>query len=144
YAVHLREKGFRPATVHGHLAYLRAALRWAADQKLIAAAPKVVMPKLPRKTKVRKIVAEEFERLVALAPSVPWRAFICTAWYTYMCRFEMLDLHWRGDEGMPWVDFDRARVRIPAAYNRRPAPSGRGATPAPRTPPRTRRHPPCA
>jgi hypothetical protein len=27
YAVHLREKGFRPPTVHGHLAYLRAADR---------------------------------------------------------------------------------------------------------------------
>jgi integrase len=118
HAAHLREKGLRPATVHGHLAYLRAALRWAADQKLIPAAPKVVMPKLPRKTKVRKIVAEEFERLVAVAPDESWRAFLCTAWYTGMQRCEMLDLHWRGDEGRPWVDFDAARIRIPAASNK--------------------------
>jgi integrase len=118
YAAHVREKGFRPATVHGHLAYLRAALRWAVDQKFIPAVPKFVMPKLPKKTKVRKIVAEEFERLVAVAPDASWRAFLCTAWYSGMRRCEMLDLHWRGDEGLPWVDFDAARIRIPAEYNK--------------------------
>jgi integrase len=118
YAVHLREKGLKPPTVHGHLAYLRAALEWAADQKLVPAAPKVVMPKLARKRKIRKIVAEEFERLVAIAPSEPWRALVCTAWYTGMRRNEMLDLHWRGDEGLPWIDFDRGRIWIPAEYNK--------------------------
>jgi integrase len=118
YAAHLRERGRKPATVHGHLAFLRAALRWAAEQKLIPAPPGFVMPKLPRKAKVRKIVAEEFERLVAAAPDEPWRALIATAWYSGMRRCEMLDLHWRGDEGMPWVDFDRGRIWIPAAYNK--------------------------
>jgi integrase len=116
YTVFLREKGRKVTTISGHLAYLRAALGWAASQKLIIAAPKVVMPKLPRKQAIRKIVAEEFERLVAVAPSEPWRALICTAWYTGMRRNEMLDLHWTADEGHPWVDFDTGRIRIPAAY----------------------------
>jgi integrase len=118
YAVSRREKGFKPNTIHGHLAYLRAALNWAADQRLIPAAPKVVMPKLSKKVKIRKIVAEEFERLVAVAPTQDWRAFICTAWYTGMRRSEMLDLNWRGDEGMPWVDFSQNRIWIPAEYNK--------------------------
>ena len=30
----------------------------------------------------------------------------------------MLDLTWHGDEGMPWVDFARNRIWIPAAYNK--------------------------
>jgi integrase len=118
YATALREKGYRPATIQGHLAYLRAALRWAADQRLIPVAPKVVMPKVPKKKIIRKIVAEEFERLVAVAPDDGWAAFICTAWYTGMRRNEMLDLEWNGDGGAPWVDFGQSRIWIPAAYNK--------------------------
>jgi integrase len=118
YAVALREKGFKPATIQGHLAYLRAALRWAADQKLIPAAPKVAMPKVPKKKIIRKIVAEEFERLLAVAPDEGWAAFLQTAWFTGMRRNEMLDLTWHGDGGTPWVDFDQNRIWIPAAYNK--------------------------
>jgi integrase len=118
YATRLREEGRKPATIHGHLAYLRAALRWAADQRLIPAAPKVVMPKVPKKRIIRKIVAEEFERLVAAAPDEPWAAFIGTAWYTRMRRNEMLDLAWDGEAGAPWVDFAQRRIWIPAAYNK--------------------------
>jgi hypothetical protein len=54
YATKLREKGYSPATIYSHLAYLRAALRWAADQKLIPVAPKVMMPKLPKKKLIRR------------------------------------------------------------------------------------------
>jgi integrase len=118
YATQLREKGYKPATIQGHLAYLRAALRWAADQKLIPAAPKVVMPKLSKKKIIRKIVAEQFERLLAVAPDDHWVAFLQTAWYTGMRRNEMLDLRWNGDAGTPWVDFSQNRIWIPAAYNK--------------------------
>jgi integrase len=118
YATALREKGFKPATIQGHLAYLRAALRWAADQRIIPVAPKVVMPKVPKKKIIRKIVAEEFERLVTVAPDEGWAAFICTAWYTGMRRTEMLDLTWSGHSGAPWVDFGQARIWIPAEYNK--------------------------
>jgi integrase len=93
-------------------------LRWAADQKLISAPPKVVMPKLPRKRKIRKIVAEELERLLAAAPDEQWRSLISVAWYTGMRRNEMLDLHWRDDGGVPWIDFDLGRIRIPAEHNK--------------------------
>jgi integrase len=86
------ERGMKAATIQGHLAYLRTALRWAADQRLLPAAPKVIMPKVPKKANVRKIAAEEIERLVVLAPDEGWAAFIRTAWYTGMRRNEMLDL----------------------------------------------------
>jgi integrase len=117
YAVSLREKGYKPATIQGHLAYLRAALRWAADQKFIPMAPKVVMPKVPKKKIIRKIVAEEFERLTAKAPTAHWQAFIATAWFTGMRRNEMLDLTW-GNPDMPRIDFAENRIWIPAAYNK--------------------------
>jgi integrase len=118
YTTRLRENGYKPATIRGHLAYLRAALRWAADQKLIPAAPKVVMPKLPKKKIIRKIVAEEFERLLQFAPDDCWAAFLSTAWHTGMRRNEMLDLAWESDSGRPWVDFSQRRIWIPAAYNK--------------------------
>lgn len=114
----MRSDGRRAATIAGHMAYLRAALRWAADQKLIPAAPKIVMPKLPKKSHIRKIVAEEFERLVLTAPDELWKAFISTAWYTGMRRCEMLDMTWGRDSETPWVDFEQNRIWIPAAYNK--------------------------
>jgi integrase len=118
YVTQLREKGMKPATIHGHLAYLRAALRWAADQKLVPTAPKVVMPKVPKKWIIRKIVVEEFERLLVGAPDACWVAFLQTAWYTGMRRNEMLDLTWTGESGTPWVDFEQERIWLPAAYNK--------------------------
>jgi integrase len=118
YAVALREKGLKATTISGHLAYLRAALKWAADQKLIPAAPKVVMPKVPKTWKIRKIVLEEYERLLAAAPDETWRSLISTAWHTGMRRNELLDLRWGSDETKPWVDFAEKRIRIPAAYNK--------------------------
>ena len=58
-------------TIAGYLAHLRAALQWAADQKLIPAAPKIRKPKRVKKqgrgskAKGRPIATEEFERMLA-------------------------------------------------------------------------------
>jgi integrase len=76
------------------------------------------MPKVPKKKIIRKIVAEEFERLLLVAPDDCWEAFLQTAWFTGMRRNEMLDLVWEADSGMPWVDFGQSRIWIPAAYNK--------------------------
>jgi integrase len=118
YVVKLREAGRKPATIQGHLAYLKAALCWAADQGFIPKVPKFIMPKVPKKKHIRKIVAEQFERLLAVAPDEGWAAFMQTAWFTGMRRNEMLDLTWHGDAGTPWVDFGQSRIWIPAAYNK--------------------------
>jgi integrase len=117
YATQLRKVGFKPATIQGHLAYLRAALRWAADQKFIPAPPKVVMPRVPKKKFIRKIVDGEYRALLVKAPNAHWYAFIATAWFTGMRRNEMLDLTWENRE-VPYIDFVTRRVWIPAAYNK--------------------------
>jgi integrase len=116
YSTALREKGFKAATIQGHLAYLRAALRWAADQRIITTAPKVTMPKVPKKTNIRKIDVKEFETLRSAALG-PWRLFLSVAWHTGMRRNEMLDLTWDNQE-MPRVDFRENRIWLPAAYNK--------------------------
>jgi integrase len=117
YVVSLRERGNKAATIQGHLAYLRAALRWAADQRLIPVAPKVPQIKVPKKAHIRKIVAEQFELSMEKAPDQHWQAFIATAWYTGMRRCEMLDLTW-ADPDMPRVDFREGKIWIPAACNK--------------------------
>src|SRR5262245_21004696 len=48
YQAALRAEGRSKATIAGHLAYLRASLRWAARLGLVGQAPTVEMPKLPR------------------------------------------------------------------------------------------------
>jgi integrase len=118
YALALREDGCKPATIQGHLAYLRAALRWAVEQRFIGTAPRVSMPKVPKKKFIRKIVEAEFDRLVAAAPDQEWELFMRVAWYTGMRRNEMLDLTWHSDASTPWVDFERSRIWIPAASNK--------------------------
>jgi integrase len=118
YAAKLREAGRAPATIAGNLAYLKAALRWAADQRLLAVVPKIQMPKLAKRQVIRKITTEEFERLLAVAPSSEWAGFLATAWSTGMRRTEMLELVWQADGDRPWVDFGANRIRIPAAFNK--------------------------
>lgn len=118
YAAKLRSEKRTPATIQGHLAYLKAALKWAVEQKLLPVMPKIGMPKVPKTLTIRKITGDEFARLLGHAPDDAWAAFLSTAWYTGMRRNEMLDLVWESDSGKPWIDFAANRVRIPAAYNK--------------------------
>jgi integrase len=117
YVTRLRANGRKPATIAGHLAYLKAALRWAVGQKFLPVMPKVVMPKVPKKSIIRTVTMEEFERLLQFAPNDLWRAVLWTAWYTGMRRTELLTLTWNNG-GAPWVDFGQNRIWIPAEHNK--------------------------
>jgi integrase len=117
YSKKLRDEGKEPATIHGHLAYLRAALRWAVKKGIIPKCPHIDMPPLPDKEVIRKIVAEEFERLILKAPTEYWRVFCSVAWFTGMRRNEMLALTW-DDRSKPCIDLTAKRIHIPAAYNK--------------------------
>ncbi len=117
YVTRLRADGMRPATICGHLAYLKAALGWAAGQKLIHAVPRIEMPKVPKRRNICKITPEEFPHLLDKAPDVLWHAYIATAWYSGMRRNEMLELTWDSNEA-PHLDFRSRRIVIPAAYNK--------------------------
>ena len=98
YMAKLRARGAKPATIHGHLAYLKSALQWAVDQRFIASVPKAKMPKLERgmnRAKIQaaaRITGEEFERLLMVAPSRDWRLFLDLAWHTGMRRTEAMNV----------------------------------------------------
>ena len=85
--------------------------------KFLPEMPKVTMPRVPKKSIIRTVTKEEFERLLVACPDDHWRAFLQTAWYTGMRRTEIYDLHWQEGSG-PWVDFGQRKIWIPAAYNK--------------------------
>lgn len=94
FAKKLREEGLAAATIAAYLRYLKAALRWAEQQKIITRAPAIIMPKVPKNTSAAKIRAaarlttEEFERLLAASPNEGWRLLIALAWHCGLRREE--------------------------------------------------------
>ncbi|MBW3597693.1 MAG: site-specific integrase [Planctomycetes bacterium] len=64
----LRKAGRSEDTIKGHLAHLKAALRWAAEVGIISKPPKVRMPSRTKGggklMKGRPVTAEEFERML--------------------------------------------------------------------------------
>src|SRR4051794_25364268 len=72
----LRAEGKSEATVANYTRHLKAVLRWAHSQGLLAIVPKLTMPKRARAAKVMKgrpITTEEFERMLAIVPKVVLR-----------------------------------------------------------------------
>jgi integrase len=133
----LREEGLAESTIKGHMAHLKAALRWAADIGLIAQAPKILMPKRTGAMKGRPITAEEFERMLDkvpaglvglsafdgkqmaalkrermknLAPETldSWRFLLRGLWWSGLRLGEALALDWNDDLHL-CVDFDGRR-----------------------------------
>lgn len=113
YSSALRERGRQSATVAGSLAYLRAALRWAARQQLLPRAPHVEMPRLSRRVHIRVITDFEWGRIIAAAHG-DWPAFLWVCWHTGMRRTEATRLRWDQHGDDPWVDLSAKRIWIPA------------------------------
>ena len=137
----LRDNGLAEASIKGHLAHLKAALRWAHDQKRIAAVPKIGMPKRANGMKGRPITAEEFERMLSKVPAVvtlkpkkgekpkppaeaaellervaaTWVYLMRGLWLSGLRLGEALDLHWT-DHSKLCVDLTgrRPKLRIQA------------------------------
>jgi integrase len=102
-----------PSTVKVRLAFLRIALRWAADQGLIPKCPKFPKVKVPKK-KPQPVATEAFERLTAAAPDAPTRAFLLCCWLAGLRLSEAFALEWEPTGAAPWVDFVRERIWLPA------------------------------
>lgn len=113
YRAKLREKGYKAPTICGHLAYLKSALRWAKNQKLITEVPKFDMPKIAKgsnRVKIKaagRITGEEFERLLMKCPSDGWRVLLALAWHCGLRRNEARDV--RGEH----VDLAARQIAIP-------------------------------
>ena len=79
------KKGNQASTIKVRLQLMRTALRWAVDQKMIAACPKFPAVKVPKK-RPQPIPAESFERLYAKAPDAQTRTFLLAGWLACAAR----------------------------------------------------------
>jgi integrase len=107
--------GLAPQTIKNYLIAIKSALAWAVDQKLIAELPKFPMIKVPKK-KPQPIPAESWERLLAQAPDEFWKAYLMCGWWAGLRLSEALHLRWDRSDEFPWIDFDRDRIVLPAAF----------------------------
>jgi integrase len=107
--------GYAGITIKVTLQYLRAALRWAARQKLILQCPAFPEAKVPKK-KPQPVPAESFERLLAKAPDAQMRAFLQCGWLAGLRLAEALALEWEPAEQAPYLDLSRRRIVLLAEF----------------------------
>jgi integrase len=103
-----------PWTVKVQMNFLRAALNWAAEQKLIPACPAFPSIKVPKK-KPQPVALEAVERLLGKADEQA-RAYLLCGWLAGLRRNEALALEWEQAEDAPWLDFARRRIWLPATF----------------------------
>ena len=101
------------STIKIRLQFLRTALRWAADQKLIPAVPHFPLVKVPKK-RPQAVPAESFEKLLDKAPDDHMRAFLLCGWLAGLRLEESWGLEWEATAVAPWVDLDGDRIVLPA------------------------------
>jgi integrase len=110
--------GLAPTTIKNYMiAMKKVFFRWANEQKLIPslpAFPKILAPK----KKPQPIPAESFERLLAKAPDVHWRAFLLAGWWGGLRLSEVRELRWERCQDWPWIDFEGNRVILPAEFSK--------------------------
>jgi integrase len=105
FAAKLRKRKAKPASVARHLRHLKAALRWAERQGLLAKAPRIEMPKLPGGSAMRgrPLCLEEVEKLVTAVPKVRprdaevWQRYLWGLWWSSLRLRESLLLSWDAD-----------------------------------------------
>lgn len=137
----LRDQNRKPkpcaeSTIKGYLAYLKAALNWAKDQKLLREVPEIKSPPRAKKSakamKGRPIATEEFERVLAKVDSViglhrknlgetrseylrqaseSWKCFLRGLWVSGLRLGESLVLSWDGTAEMR-VDLSQRRPML--------------------------------
>lgn len=122
----LRSRNRTEATIAHHLRHLKATMRWAHKQGLLAVLPAFSMPKRVKGAKVmrgRPITGEEFDRMLAAVPAVvenaaapSWDFYLRGLWTSGLRLTESLLLRWDDAPGAIVVDFSgrRPMLRIPA------------------------------
>jgi integrase len=115
-----RQKGInggtmQESTIKIRLQFLRTALNWAAQQKLIPECPAFPSIKVPKR-RPQPVPVESFERLLAKAPDDNMRAFVLCGWLAGLRLNEGLSLEWEETDAAPWLDLARDRICFPAGF----------------------------
>jgi integrase len=107
--------GYLPSSIKTFLQFLHTALMWAAHQKLIPECPKFPTVKVPKK-KPSSVPAESFEKLVAKAEDEQMQTYLLCGWLGGLRLSEAIELEWEPTDKLPWVDFTRDRIWLPAEF----------------------------
>jgi integrase len=112
----LRSAGLAEETIKGHLASLKAALRWARKMKMLAEVPEIDMParaKTKKKMKGRAISGEEFDRILAAVPAIvgdqraaSWCHLLNGLFLSGLRLGEAVDLWWDRDDRLCVLEND--------------------------------------
>lgn len=101
----------KPTAIAHHLRNIKAALRWAERQGMLAKAPAIEMPKTPKGASLarsRPVTTEEYERMIAATVKVrphdapAWQRLITGVWLSGLRLGEAVSLTW--DEGPFCID----------------------------------------
>jgi integrase len=101
------------STIKIRMQFLRTALRWAASQKLIPAAPRFPGVKVPKR-RPQPVPAEAFEMMLARTDDRHLRAFLLCGWLAGLRLAEAIALEWEETDKAPWLDLAADRIRFPA------------------------------
>lgn len=100
-----RDRKASDGTVHTELGYLRTALKWAEDHRLIIKAPRIWKPEKPR-PRTRYLSRQDAERLLASAQMPHMQLFITLALTTAGRMGAILALTWDR------VNFERGIIQL--------------------------------
>jgi integrase len=107
--------GMQPATMKVYLQFLRTALRWAVQQKMMPSVPGFPAIKVPKR-RPQAVPLEAFERLLEKAPDAEMRAFFLCGWLAGLRISEAMALEWEETQDAPYLDFDKERIWLPANF----------------------------
>jgi integrase len=105
----------QPSTIVTKLRFLHGIFAWAVEQGFLDKVPKFPSVKVPRK-KPQPVATELFERLVDVVQDQQTRTFLLCGWLAGLRLNEAFELEWEPSERFPWVDLDRNRLWLPAAF----------------------------
>jgi integrase len=101
----LRDTGIRETSIATVLRSVKAALSWGVSVGMLAAMPKVVMPKGAKGKKMKggALVGEQFERMLAAVPKIrpkdpaKWVRYLTGLWLSGLRLGESVALSWDDD-----------------------------------------------
>jgi integrase len=112
-----RRKGtdsMMPSSIKVRLQFLHTVLKWAVDQKMLAAVPRFPTVRVPKKDP-QPVAVEAFERMLAKADA-NMRAYLLTGWLAGLRLSEAYELEWEPADAAPYLDLARSRIVLPAEF----------------------------
>jgi integrase len=112
-----KKVGLEPSSIRQYLVNLHTALKWAVDNRYLPAIPAFPKVKVPKR-KPKPIDPRDFAKLLAVAPSELWRAYLLCGWLGGLRLSEAAQLRRQPTEEQPWLDLPGDRIWLPAKFTK--------------------------